>query len=451
MNGAHGPTSELAEFTASLTLDIIPAPVRERVTDILIDTFASALAGWQTDETAKIVKVATSILGEGQSPIVGGGELSPGGATLVNGYLIAGCSACDVYEPAHCHLTPEVVPPAVAVLADRGGSGADLIVAVAAGLETAARVGLGMNYPEFRRRGWHAPGVIGTFGAAASAGRALKLSGSAQRDAFGLAGAQASGTFAQWGSAGVKFSQSRGALSGLMAAALAGEEFHAASEVLTHPDGGLFNTYSDGGDVDSMLKKLGQSWEIEKISLRRWPVAASIQPVARALFDIISRTDITPNRIESVLVRLPEPVYNMHGVMDWDSRFRAPMSTRYVSSVILHDHECWTQQFTEERVRDSAVDQFARSRVTVVADKELTATSTIVQILTTDGSELKQRHDRPLGDPSEPLSRSMILDKFRAATSDRFSARRSSELADLLDRLEEIPDIRLVLRFLQEA
>ena len=65
--------------------------------------------------------------------------------------------------------------------------------------------------------------------------------------AFGLAGSQAAGTFAAWGTPTVKFHQCRGALSGLMAALLAEQKFLATREFLTAKDGGLFNTYSNGG------------------------------------------------------------------------------------------------------------------------------------------------------------------------------------------------------------
>ena len=59
------------------------------------------------------------------------------------------------------------------------------------------------------------------------------------RNAFGLAGSQSAGTFAHWGTPTIKFHQSRGALSGLMAAWLAQTGFEASPDILTAPDGGL--------------------------------------------------------------------------------------------------------------------------------------------------------------------------------------------------------------------
>jgi 2-methylcitrate dehydratase PrpD len=65
--------------------------------------------------------------------------------------------------------------------------------------------------------------------------------------AFGLAGSQSAGTFAAWGTPTVKFHQCRGALSGLMAALLAEQNFLATREFLTVQDGGLYSTYTNGG------------------------------------------------------------------------------------------------------------------------------------------------------------------------------------------------------------
>ena len=113
------------------------------------------------------------------------------------------------------------------------------------------RVGIGLDYPKFRARGWHGPGIFGPFGAAAAVGSLLKFDADTMARAFGLAGSQAAGTFAAWGTPTVKFHQCRGALSGLMAALLAQQKFVATREFLTAKDGGLYNTYVDGGKPDA--------------------------------------------------------------------------------------------------------------------------------------------------------------------------------------------------------
>src|SRR5262249_41255352 len=182
----------------------------------------------------------------------GGAGVSLAGTSLINASLVTAVTMCDVHRATLTHITPEVVPPALAIAERDGLSGRDLLVALAAGFEAATRVGIGLDYPAFRARGWHGPGVIGPFGAAAAVGRLRNFNPATMAKAFGLAGSQSAGTFAAWATPTVKFHQCRGALSGLMAALLAEQDFLATREFLTAKDGGLYNTYSNGGRPDAV-------------------------------------------------------------------------------------------------------------------------------------------------------------------------------------------------------
>src|SRR5207249_7506335 len=160
------------------------------------------------------------------------------------------------------------MPPDLAIAERDGLSDRDLLVALAAGCEVTTRVGLGIAYPTFRAKGWHGPGVLGPFGAAAAVGRLRGFDTETMAKAFGLAGSQAAGTFAAWGTPTVKFHQCRGALSGLMAALLAEQKFLATREFLTAKDGGLYHVYSNGGRPEAVTADLGKRWEIGRASWR---------------------------------------------------------------------------------------------------------------------------------------------------------------------------------------
>ena len=345
------PTTELARFIAQLQYEDLPAAIRERVKDIILDTLASAIAGRQGHESPQVRALARALGGSGEASVIGGERLSLAGATLLNGYLITAVTVCDVHRPTLCHVTPQVVPPALALAERAGASGKALLLAVAAGLETTVRIGLGTKYPAFRARGWHSPGVIGPFGGAAAAGKLLGLDAERQLMAFGLAGSQSAGTFAHWGTPTIKFHQSRGALSGLMAGLLAEQGFLASREILAHEDGGIFNSYSDGGNPDAVVADLGSRWTLEQISLRLWPGASSTQSATTALFALIKAHDIRPEHVAEVRIGLSKEVYDMHGTLGWDDKFKALLSTTYVTAIVLHDRRCWLDQFEPARTR----------------------------------------------------------------------------------------------------
>ena len=298
-------TGVLAQFAASLGYDDVPERVREHCKDLLLDALACALAGHQGEETHQMAALAGALAQSSEASVLGGGRLSLAGATLLNGYLITATTMCDVHRATMTHVTPEVIPPALAIAEGDGNSGRDLLAAIAAGCEVTTRIGIGLDYPEFRKRGWHGPGVLGPFGAAAAVGRLRGFDAETMARAFGLAGSQAAGTFAAWGTPTVKFHQCRGALSGLMAALLAEQQFVATREFLTAKDGGLFNTYTNGGRLDLAIGDLGKRWELEQIALRLWPSASLMQGMNTALFEILAQHAVDPAKIKTVRVALP--------------------------------------------------------------------------------------------------------------------------------------------------
>lgn len=437
-----GPTAVLAQFTASLRPPAIPPRVRERVKDILLDTLASAIAGRAGDETAQIGALSGALGRSDEATLLSGGGSSLAGAALTNAYLVTAVTLCDVHRPTLFHTTPQVVPPALAIAERDGCSGEALLTAIAAGLEVSVRVARAMDYPEFRRRGWHSPGVVGPFGGAAAVGSLLGLDAARQCHAFALAGSQSAGTFAHWGTPTIKFHQARGSLSGLMAALLAAEGFRASAEILAHPDGGLFNAYAGGGLPEEITGGLGDTWKLEELALRRWPAGSSLQAMITALFALVEGHGVQAAGVERVRVGLSKAVYDMHGTLPWSDKFKAMLSAPYIASIILHDGCCWLDQFLPARHADPSVDAFTRGRVHVEADASLAGNAASVEITMADGRVLRESRSEALGDPGNPLDRSQIIEKLHEAAAGWFDPATTARLAAMVDRLEDLADVR---------
>jgi hypothetical protein len=163
-------TEALAGFASSLQYQDVPQRVRDHCKNLLLDTLACAVAGHRGEETQQLAALAAALGQSNEASVIGGEALSLAGATILNGYLVTAVTMCDVHRPTLTHVTPEVIPPALAIAERDGASGRDLLVALAAGCEVTTRIGIGLDYPVFRAKGWHGPGVLGPFGAAASAG-----------------------------------------------------------------------------------------------------------------------------------------------------------------------------------------------------------------------------------------------------------------------------------------
>ena len=437
------PTQVLARFASTLDYDRIPERTREYCKNLLLDALACALAGHQGEETGQVQAFASALAQSNESSIIGADRLSLAGATLLNAYLVTAVTMCDAHRPTLTHIMPEVMPPALAVAERDALSGRDLLVALAAGCEVTTRVGLGLDFPEFRRRGWHGPGVIGPFGAAAAVGRLLGIDEATMAKAFGLAGSQAAGTFAAWGTPTVKFHQCRGALSGLMAALLAQQGFVATQEFLTAEDGGLYNTYTNGGKPSLATQGLGERWELEQIALRQWPSASTIQGVITALFDLVEKNELRFDQVRSVTVSVGETANKMHGIFPrYNGKFEALLSTHYAAAVILHDRELTLAQFEPERYNDPKLKSFAADKVEVKEDRSLEGVQAIVKAQTVDGRTVEVRCDTPRGSPDNPLTRAQIEAKFRAYGKDRLSRERIDEIIDAVANLEKLGSVR---------
>lgn len=435
------PTAELATFFADLRYESLPDQVKDRVIDIILDTVASALAGRHGDETAQIEALASALGGPKTATVIAGPKQSLAGATLVNGYQVTAVTICDIHRPTLCHVTPEVVPPALAVAEERGASGRDLLVAVAAGLEAVVRAGAGMNYPAMRARGWHSPGVIGPFGGAAAVASLLGLDAGRFQDALSLAGTQSAGTFAHWGTPTIKFHQSRGAYSGLVAGLLAEQGFKAGPEIFTADHGGLFILYSDGGDPKAAVADLGEAWLLNTISLRLWPAASSIQSVITAVLALTEGNDLRPDDVERIDVGLSKTVYDFHGTLPWDNKFRALLSTPYVTGVVLHDRQCWLDQFEPSRISDPDLDSFVRKHIRVAIDDCVEGTGAVVTVKTRDGRTLTDRRVYPRGDQADFLSRAEIINKFHQAATGLLDPEDTKRAIDMLVGLADLAKV----------
>jgi len=440
---AENVTEVLARFAATMKYDDIPERVREYCKNLLLDALACALAGHLGEETHQVAAFASGLAQSKESSIIGGDHLSLAGATLLNGYLVTAVTMCDVHRPSLTHVTPEVMPPALAIAERDARPGRDLLVALAVGLETTTRVGLGLDYQAFRGRGFHGPGVIGPFGAAAAVGRLLGFHPETMAAAFGLAGSQAAGTFAAWGTPTVKFHQCRGALSGLMAALLAQQRFVATRQFLTAPDGGLYNSYSNGGRPGAVIEGLGQRWELEQIALRLWPSATTIQGLITAMFELVEKQDIRPDRTKKLRIFLGKTAFDMHGGFSrYKGKFEALLSTHYAAAAILHDRQLSLAQFEPARYNDPTLARFAAEQVEVRCDPSLAGTQAVVEADTVSGATISARCEAPKGAPENPLTRAEIEAKFRTYAKARLSASRVESVLSIVSRLEELGSAR---------
>jgi 2-methylcitrate dehydratase PrpD len=444
------PTEDLARFAAEFGYADLPNPARDHARHLLVDSIGCALASDYGQETGMYTRFARIAGGAGNSTVIGAPEgLSLLGASLLNGYLITAATVCDTYVPAHVHITPEVVPPALAIAEQNRLEGKALLAAIAIGAEVAVRVADGIDYTVAGPRGWHMPGIVGPFGAAAAVGRLRGLTSLQMRNALALAGSQAAGTWASWGTPTVKFHQSRGAVSGLLAGLLAEENFTASAEILAHPDGGILAAYSDGGDPSAVVAGLGQQFAFERISLRLWPGGTPLQPTLTAVFDLLAAHRPAFGEIERVRIEVAPDVYEAHArFAEPEGTFDALLSYPFTVAASLRDGRFWLDSIGPAKLGDPDLRRFMRDRVALVSNPALTREHSRVEV--TVGSEtLGAMAEGAKGSPANPATGDELRTKFGHAVAGRMAGADAAELLDLLFRIDECDDLGRLFKLLR--
>ncbi len=390
---------EIAEWAASLEWEELPGGSRERVETVHLDALASGFAGATQQLAGRAARVASRFAADSDAAL-----------TFARAYEITAATLCDVYRPGLCHVTPVVLPPLEALT--EGRSNEDFLAAFTVGLEVTTRLCLALDYPSLRERGWHSPGVAGPVGAAAAVARLLRLDADGMLNAMAHGAAQSAGTFAALGTEAVKFNQARAATAGLLAG-LAAEAGLAASPFwLTAEDGGMVHSYVDGGAPEELVRELGTRWELEQISLRRWPAASSVQ----SLIEVCLELDVNPQEIAALEVELSPRAYEVSGDRGWETPLAAQQSARWVAACTLLDGDWWLEHSAHERLSDTRVASLAE-RISVAASPDVTGGGVRVRVRRTNGEELLDARAGASGDPDRPLSRADVEAKLARATA----------------------------------
>src|SRR5713226_7293769 len=170
--------------------DLPPAAV-QRAKVFVLDSLGVGIAGSSVDGAEGLLRVAAG-WGEPAVPVWGrAARLSAPAAAFVNAWQMHNQEYDCLHEGAVVHAMATVLPAALAAAEMKGGvSGAELIAALAVGVDIAAGLGLASR-SGFR---FFRPGTAGGFGATAAAARLLGLDKEALQAAFAWQLAQASGT-----------------------------------------------------------------------------------------------------------------------------------------------------------------------------------------------------------------------------------------------------------------
>jgi 2-methylcitrate dehydratase PrpD len=431
-------TIQLAEYAASLRYEDLPAHVVQRAKDCITDTVAVIVLGNGLPWSQIISRYAVSIGTGGQSRIVGfaGPTLRAPAAALANGTLAHAFESDNLTKPgAGVHPGATLLPPALAVAQDRGGSGRALITAVVAGFEVMYRIGYATKHSN-ERRGFHAPGTTGSFGAAVAAGVLLGLDAAQMTNAIGIAGSLAGGLmeFARSGTGAMvkRLHLGRACESGVMAASLAADGFTGPVSVL-EGEAGFLKVFCTEWDVADLTRGLGSEFKTMNLCLKRFPVHMTAQTGVQAVLELKREHGFTGGDVDRVTVAGTERMATINNIANPSDIMMAQYSIRFCVALALFRDPRDPASFDDTALVDADIRGMCSRVSVVVADPPArVAGASIVTVLLKNGRSVTKEVEEFDGTPARPLDRAALKDKFMTLTRVRYGA----EADPMFERLQ---------------
>ncbi len=444
-----------AKFTSELRYEDITREAVEATKMHILDVLGVAMAGSAFPGSKELVELVREFGGRETSTLIAyGGKVPSIHAALANGSMANAGEFDDVYDAAPCHPACTVVPASFAVAEQVSKvCGKELITAVAAGIDIVCRMTLAATLPAVKS-GWGLTAVNGYFGAAAAAGRILKLDEDRVSDAFGIAYCQASGNIqnVKEGSLSKGLQPGFAARGGILSALLAQKGITGPKNSL-EGQFGLYHLYFDADYTQSSLTaELGKRFEVTNVSFKPYPCCRLNHIPLDATLALIKEYDIRHQDVKEVTLFINEDTFLLlcHP-LEVKRNPRTPVDAQYslpYNLAVALVRKRHTVKDFWECMKEPAVLELAH-KITPKLMREINpkgAQPAIVEIKTKDGKVYSKRVDYAYGSPQYPID---VVAKFRdcASLSVRSLSERNIErVIELISRLQEVDDVSEVIQ-----
>ncbi|MFO1161159.1 MAG: MmgE/PrpD family protein [Reyranellaceae bacterium] len=425
----------------------LPADAVERAKVYVLDSLGVGIAGSSVEGGDGLLQVASG-WGAGEVAVWGRSvRLSAPAAAFLNAWQMHNQEYDCLHEGAVVHAMASVLPAALAAAERRGGvNGAELITAIAVGVDVAAGLGLASR-AGFR---FFRPATAGGYGAVAAAGRLLGLDLAALQAAFAWQLAQSSGTMQAHteGSPILPVQVGFNARAALHACELATLGFAPAREVFEGPYGYLA-VFEGAYELEPVLASLGRDWSISAFSHKPFPAGrathggiegvAALQAAHRFSAADVERIEILVPPLTARLVSRP--------LLPGSGASYCRLCMAYAVAKVVKNGRIDLADFRGEALADPATRALA-ARIHTLSDGNSDPNALAPQSLTVhlkDGRTLAWRCETMLANPARPLPHDQHLAKFRRCldfAAEPLPTDAAQRLLETVRHLEALDDVR---------
>ena len=447
----HGKA--LASFSATTNWRDLPAGLREKVIDHVVDTVGVMYSGIEVEACAG-ARRAAPLWGTGDEATVVGTNLRlPAcSAAFLNALHARIHTFDDTYEPGTMHTGSPVIAAALALAEKHQSDGNTFLSAVIAGYEVAARVAAAVS-PSHYAIGFHNTGTCTVFGAAAAASRLLGLDATATAEAFGLAGATAAGLRQHQIDGSMldsAFHGARGAQSGVMVAQLRAEGVGGPPAILEGPLG-FCAVMAPERNLDRLVNGLGTEYEFAKVTIKPYPTCRFVHGPVEAAITLKRKHAIDPGAIKEITLATFKQSIEVSSRPQLNSSFDAVVSHQYAVALAI----------VKEKVELSAIINYKNGdpralalmqKVRVVHDPLLETEFPrcwphLLTVHMNDGQSHSLLSEYPPG-RATPIPREAIDDKFTSQCAPYLGVAGAKCALEMLRGVDQIKNISVLARVL---
>lgn len=447
-------TKRLAEFSAGLRYEDLPKATVRMTKQCILDWLGVALRG-SMERPAEILREAILPAdGATDAAVLGtkGTRAAAMNAAFLNGAASHTLDFDDLHNASIIHIATVSVPPVFATAEKEHKGGRDMLAAVAAGYEVAARVGEAVNPESYYF--WHTTGTVGTISAAVSAARVLGLTPEQTIHAIGSAGTQAAGLweFVKEGAMSKPLHTGKACYGGVLSAYLARAGFTGATRIL-EGEKGFCRAMAAKPHLEKLTEGLGEGFKIDENSFKPYPCCKHSHAAIYAALELrrehgfsaddAARVTILVNDITDSLINNPNPT----------TAYGCKFSLQYCVACALRYGKVGLEHFSPAEMENADTRRFMENisvkrdaAVQAVYDADSTKLASKVVVELKDGRVWEKAVDYPKGDPANPMTWEDSREKFLALADPVVGREAAGRLAALVDALEEAEDLSAALR-----
>ena len=424
-------TYKLENFILDTQWKDVPEEVKQRMKGCCVDLMGALVIGSRSRQFEAGVKLAETIFGEGDIPVVGSAKkFNFLGASTAMGHSSNAYDIDDGHNMTRAHPGTSFVGAVLAAAYENNLSRDEFLTAMLVAYETTIRIGAAiMDYYQYA----HSSGTFGAVGVAAGVGRILGFTKEEMNNVLSVAEFNAplvpgirSVEYPSMNKDGVPF----GVMTGILAVKASQCGFVGNKNLL------------ESDEHKHYLDDLNTKWQVMDLYFKPYTCCRWAHPAIDACVGLMKENGITADDIESAAIRTFHRATLLSKIVP-QSADEAQYNIAYPVAAALVHGDFGLAQVREENLGDPKVLEMMK-RLSFVVDEKLDAQFPArricrAEIVTKDGRTFLSDECEPRGEAYENISVDWLADKFRRITGPVLTAAAQEKLLDMITGEENIP------------